>query len=229
MFVFVALQDKKTVDEFPDALDGESHLEDRDGEFNVYCCSSPIFFCTSLLSIWFNLAMLPVNIFTIRYLCCVLLCWCILHNLTTLCLSNVWTLGSVIRFYLRVYDGEALVQRSVSVLETWKKLLYVHPHLPHPQLIGSREPEEAGDRERRGTDTQGIRSLSSNEWRLPYSHGATKAHRHVEPYLLIKDDMEGKSIAESFLVHPQLARVTWTEGAMEAAWEVNETHQCWRS
>lgn len=33
MFVFVALQNKLTVDEFPDALDGESHLEDREKGF----------------------------------------------------------------------------------------------------------------------------------------------------------------------------------------------------
>lgn len=46
----------------------------------------------------------------------------------------------------------------------------------------------------------------------------------MEPYIVTKDNMEGESIAESFLFHPQLVWVAGTKGALEAAWEVNQTH-----
>lgn len=53
----------------------------------------------------------------------------------------------------------------------------------------------------------------------------------MEPYILTKHNVEGKSIAEGCLFHPQLVGVTWTEGALEAAWNVNQAHssiKCWR-
>lgn len=46
----------------------------------------------------------------------------------------------------------------------------------------------------------------------------------MEPYIFTKHNVEGKSIAEGCLFHPQIAGVTWTEGALEAAWNVNHTH-----
>lgn len=52
-------------------------------------------------------------------------------------------------FYLWVYYGEVLVQRSISSLEIWNKLLYVHPCLPHLQLTDR-------DQEQGKTETQGI-------------------------------------------------------------------------
>lgn len=36
--------------------------------------------------------------------------------------------------------------------------------------------------------------------------------------------MEGEGVAEGCLLHPQLVRVTWAEGALEAAWNVNQAH-----
>lgn len=121
-------------------------------------------------------------------------------------------------FYLWVYNGEALVHSSISGLETWKKLLYVHPGLPHLQLADS--PEYGPEIRHRNTRYQEFEPVKKIP---PDSHGAPKAHRHMKPYILIEDNMEGKSIAESFLFHPQLVWVTWTEGAVEA-WEVNQTH-----
>lgn len=41
--------------------------------------------------------------------------------------------------------------------------------------------------------------------------------KHMEIYIFIKDNMEGKRMAESFHFHPQLVRVTWAEGAPGAA------------
>lgn len=45
----------------------------------------------------------------------------------------------------------------------------------------------------------------------------------MQPYIFIKDNVEGKSIAEGFLFYPQLVWVTRTEGTLEAAWGRNTT------
>lgn len=58
-------------------------------------------------------------------------------------------------FYLWVYNGEVFVHRSVSGLETWNNLLYVHSCLLYLQLIDSSGPEN--ERDRWGEKIHGIR------------------------------------------------------------------------
>lgn len=46
----------------------------------------------------------------------------------------------------------------------------------------------------------------------------------MERYIFIKDDVEGKGVTESLLLHPQLLWVTWSECALETgAWRTKQT------
>lgn len=46
----------------------------------------------------------------------------------------------------------------------------------------------------------------------------------MQPYMFIKDDMEGKSMTEISFVHPQLVRVARTKMTLGATWKANQTH-----
>lgn len=57
VFLFGALQDKLTVDEFPDALNGESYLEDRDRGYTIKYLLN-VYYCSSLYSTAFHKSLL---------------------------------------------------------------------------------------------------------------------------------------------------------------------------